>query len=90
MGLAQLPIRAVARCLGPSGRGNREVEPPPIRFRNRENRWDVFQPDGRYLGRITASRLFRPYVMKGNTVWGVMLDEDDVPTIVKMRITPEF
>jgi hypothetical protein len=68
--------------------GRRGPAPPPILFRDRENRWDIFGADGRYLGRIGASRLFTPYVMRGDTVWGVMLDEDDVPTVVKMRITP--
>ena len=68
--------------------GTRGPVAPPIRFQNRENRWDVFERDGRYLGRIASSRLFSPYVMQGDTVWGVMLDEDDVPTVVKMRITP--
>jgi hypothetical protein len=71
-----------------SDQGNRGPEAPPIRFRDSENRWDVFAPDGRFLGRIQASRLFSPYVMRGDVVWGVMLDEDDVPTVVKMRITP--
>lgn len=68
--------------------GNQAPAPPPIRFRDRENRWEIFQPDGHYLGRLVATRLFTPYVMRGDTTWGVMVDEDDVPTVVKMRITP--
>lgn len=63
-------------------------KPPPIKFRPGEKRWDVFEPDGRYLGRIVAPREFSLFVMRGNQVWGVMRDADDLPTIVRMRIDP--
>ena len=69
---------------------NRTPAAPPVRFRERDNRWDVFEPDGHYLGRLLTSRLFTAYVMRGDSVWGVMLDDNDVPTVVKMRITPGF
>ncbi|HKS05944.1 MAG TPA: 6-bladed beta-propeller [Gemmatimonadaceae bacterium] len=66
----------------------RTTSGPALTYRAKEQRWDIFEPDGRYLGRIVAPRTFGFYVMRGNFVWGVMRDEDDVPTIVKMRIVP--
>ena len=48
------------------------------------------EPDGRFLGRIVASRLFTPDAMRGDYVWGVLRDEDDVPAVVKMRIDPKL
>jgi hypothetical protein len=63
-------------------------KPPLVKFRPKEKRWDVFEPDGRYLGRIVVPREISLYVARGNQVWGVIRDEDDVPTVVRMRIAP--
>ena len=72
-----------------------EPDPPPptqtnpsplVKFRAKERRWDVFEPDGRYVGRAIGPRLFTPYAMRGNNMWGVLRDEDDVPAIVKLRV----
>ncbi len=62
--------------------------PPPVKFRPTEKRWDVFEPDGRYLGRIVVPREVSLFVMRGNLVWGVMRDADDVPAVIRMRIEP--
>lgn len=59
--------------------------PPLVKFRAKEKRWDVFEPDGRYVGRVVAPRLFTAYAMRGDEMWGVLRDEDDVPAVVKMR-----
>jgi len=64
--------------------------PPPVKFRSGQKLWDVFERDGRYLGRIAASRAVSLYVMRGNQVWGVVRDEDDVPALVRMHIEPAF
>lgn len=71
-------------------RTTQENPPPLVRFRAKERRWDVYEPDGTYLGRVVASRLFTPYAMRGDFVWGVLRDADDVPSIAKMRIDPSF
>jgi len=64
--------------------------PPPVKFRSGEKRWDVFEPDGRYLGRIVAPREVGIFVMRGNQAWGVSLDENDVPAIVRLRVEPRL
>jgi hypothetical protein len=66
----------------------REPSPPPVAFRAREKRWEVFEPDGRYLGRVVAPRQVSVFVRRGNQVWGVVRDETDLPVIVRMRIEP--
>jgi hypothetical protein len=51
--------------------------------------FDVFEPDGRYLGMVRAPEGFsaRPWpVMRGDTVWAVVRDELDVPYIVRFHI----
>jgi hypothetical protein len=60
--------------------------PPPVKFRPGEKRWDVFAPDGNYLGRIAAPRIVSVFVRRGNQVWGVIRDENDVAAIVRMHI----
>ena len=71
------------------GRGGRGAA-PPIRFRPKEKRWDVYEPDGRYLGRVLTPRTFSLYVARGSQLWGTIRDEDDLPTLVRMRIEPKL
>lgn len=61
---------------------------PTVRFRAKEKRWDIFEADGRFVTRVVASRAFTAHAARADTVWGVLLDEDDVPSVVKMRLGP--
>jgi len=51
--------------------------------------FDVFEPDGRYLGMVRAPEGFarypRPY-MRGDTVWAVVRGELEVPYVVRFHI----
>jgi hypothetical protein len=68
------------------GRGGRGGPPlPPVGFRARETRWDVYAPDGTFIARVLGPRAFTAYVMRGNMVWGVLRDADDLPMVVRMR-----
>lgn len=65
--------------------------PPPVEWRE-TIRFDVFDVDGSYLGRVEAPKGFdtdvRPAIT-GNRVWAVVHDELDVPYVVRFRIVTE-
>lgn len=56
-------------------------------------RFDVFDPEGRYLGRVTTPRRVGPWrpaapmVLRRGKVWAVVVDEDDVPQVVRWGLT---
>jgi hypothetical protein len=64
------------------------TSPPRDTFRDKSRRWDVFEPDGRFVATVVGARNVALGAAQGNYAWGVMTDEDDVPTLVKFRITP--
>lgn len=71
--------------------GGREVsEEPEVTWRE-PLVFDVFAPDGRYLGPVRPDlrleRFPRP-VIRGDTVWAVTRDELDVPYVVRLRLVP--
>jgi hypothetical protein len=65
-------------------------QPPQVRFRDGADWRDVFESSGRYLGRVVIPPGVRVFAMRGDAVWGVMRDDDDVPSLVKMRVVPGF
>lgn len=51
--------------------------------------FDVFEPDGRYLGMVRAPRGFSRYphpVFRDDTVWATVRDEFEVPYVVRFHI----
>jgi hypothetical protein len=51
--------------------------------------FDVFEPDGRYLGMVRAPRGFSRYphpVFRSDTVWATVRDELEVPYVVRFHI----
>ncbi len=64
---------------------------PPARLTTREpSLYDVFDANGRLLGRVSPPPRTRLVRMDGNTVWGVQTDSLDVPYAVRFRIEPGF
>jgi len=64
---------------------------PPVRYREPMS-FDVFEPDGRYLGAVSAPRGFmlNPIpVLRGDRVWAVVHDDLGVNRIQRFRIVPE-
>ena len=50
--------------------------------------YDVFEPNGRYLGRVAAPAKTNFRAMRGDHVWAVRRDSLDVEQVVRYRLTP--
>lgn len=48
--------------------------------------YDVFEPDGHYLGQVQVPARVSSVARRGDQVWAVAYDEDDVPHIKRYRI----
>lgn len=48
--------------------------------------YDLFEPDGRFLGTLPMPDRFRPHFARGDLVWGVIRDELDVEYVVRYRL----
>jgi hypothetical protein len=48
--------------------------------------YDVFEPDGTYIGRVAPPDRTTVSAMSGDKVWGITTDADDVPTVTRFRI----
>lgn len=60
---------------------------PPYRWRQ-SMRYDVFEPDGRFLGTVERPEGAELLHMRGDAVWGVVRDSLDVPYVVRWRVEP--
>lgn len=67
---------------------------PPSRQSRPVARWrepvafDVFEPDGRYVGFLPLPPQQWPLYMNGDTVWGIEKDSLDVPYVTRWRLSP--
>ena len=67
-----------------------EVPPiPPAKWRD-PLVYDVFDPSGRYLGRVAAPPKTTFRTMRGDHVWAVRRDSLDVEQVVRFRVVPGF
>lgn len=57
--------------------------PPPPR---RPALYDVFEPDGQYVGQVQVPPGVSSVVRRGDQVWAIAFDETDVPRIKRYRI----
>jgi sugar lactone lactonase YvrE len=48
--------------------------------------FDVFDPDGRYLGEVSAPLSLQTVLIRGTALYATATDEDDAPVIVRFRI----
>jgi len=61
---------------------------PPVRHFRAPVTYEVFAPDGRFLGRVPMPPRTSILEADGSTAWGVTRDEDDLPAVVRFSITP--
>lgn len=52
--------------------------------------YEVFAPTGEFLGRVALPQRARFIEADGNTVWGIDLDENDMPAVTRWRVEPGF
>lgn len=65
--------------------------PPPPQLRFREpNVFDVFQPDGSYLGRVRPDPRVQVMRMRHDRVWGVLTDSLGIAYVARWRVEPPF
>lgn len=48
--------------------------------------WDVFGPDGRFLGELEMPKRYQPLRIEGNRIYGIWRDDLDVQHVLVMRI----
>lgn len=58
---------------------------PPDRWRE-SLAYDVFEPDGRFLGTVRMGERLSPEVVNGDQMWAIVRDELDVPYVVRYRV----
>ena len=53
--------------------------------------WEVFDPEGRYLGVVELPEGFQPTTVKGDLIYGIWRDDLDVQYIMRLRVnqTPQ-
>jgi hypothetical protein len=72
-----------------------ELEPqtekgPPVRHYRSRATYEVFAPDGRFLGRVPMPPRTTMVQANGDYVWCITRDDNDVPSIVRFRIVPSL
>jgi hypothetical protein len=76
---------------GPTARIGPDDGPkmPEVRWRD-PIVFDVFDPSGRYLGRVAAPPKTSFRTMRGDFIWAVRRDSLDVEQVVRFRVVPGF
>ena len=85
---AQPGVRVEPDTTGDGARagGDPRLRMPPRRWRE-PTAYDVFEPDGRYVGFLPVPERTRLLHMRGDRAWGAETDSLDVPYVVRFRIT---
>lgn len=63
---------------------------PPIRHYRTPAVYEVFAPDGRFLGRVPLPPRTTLIQADGDLVWCISRDADDLPSIVRFRLSTPF
>ena len=63
---------------------------PPVRHYRSPPVYEVFAPTGRFLGRVPLPPRTTLIQADGDFVWGIMRDANDLPSIVRFRLSTPF
>lgn len=67
----------------------RDTTQPILRYRN-ELVYEVFAPDGRFLGRVAFPPRTTIMEADGDRVWALARNADDLPAVTRFRVEPGF
>ena len=67
----------------------RENSPPPRMYRSPAE-YEVFVADGRFLGRVAMPPRTTVTTADGEFVWAITRDADDLPAVVRYRLSIPF
>jgi hypothetical protein len=83
-------VRRVGTINGPAGVGigapQRAPQPADTKRDERPAIYDIFEPDGKYVGQVQVPARVSSVLRKGDQVWAVAYDEDDVSFVKRYRI----
>ena len=72
-----------------------DIHPPPeepgravLTWREPDT-YDVFEPDGTFLGSVALPVSFTPMFIRGERLWGIDRDEDGLQRVLRLRVAPE-
>lgn len=68
----------------------RDKEQPVRHYRNSRTTYEVFAPDGRFLGRVPMPPRTRMFQADGEYFWAISRDEDDLPLVIRFRMSRPF
>jgi hypothetical protein len=63
---------------------------PPVRHYRSPVVYEVFSPDGRFLGRVPMPPRTTMIQADGDYFWGIMRDADDLPSVVRFKLAVPF
>jgi hypothetical protein len=63
---------------------------PPLRRYRTPIVYEVYSPAGRFLGRVPLPPRTTMFQADGDFIWGIMRDQDDLPSIVRFRLSRPF
>ena len=72
-----------------------DIEPLPDRPERPLLTWrepwtyDVFERDGTFLGSVVVPETLRPFVFRGDRIWGALAGDDGIERVVRLRVVPE-
>jgi hypothetical protein len=70
-----------------SGRaGGQVVRPTPSNEPPKAGLYDVFERDGTYVGQVALPLRFTAVFRRGDQLWGIGYDEDEVATVKRFRV----
>lgn len=63
---------------------------PPVRRFRAPQAWEVYEADGRFVGRVDFPPRTVLVQAEGDRVWAIGRDENDLPAILRLRLEPSL